>query len=142
MSSLVEVAEYLVLKAVTGARWVIDILYEYFVAGKSLSAVARGFGVSRAMVRCYVDRVRSKCLYSDARARALIKALYPIVRSIEPVFVCSEEIGRCICMLCNEAVSPRNRDFHILDFHRDYLEARVSKVIEELRRRCNNGRRT
>ncbi|MBW2675539.1 MAG: hypothetical protein JRD89_19370 [Deltaproteobacteria bacterium] len=137
--TLRDVARYLVVKALVG-RNIIEPLYEYLVLNKPISEVAERHGLTKNQLRGYADRIREKSFGSYARARAYLKALYPFIKKIKPIFICDED-GYCMCVLCKKVVGNGGYERHIETNHLDVVVKHVYTIIESVREKILNGRK-
>jgi len=141
-SNFKEVLRYLVVKALTDKN-VVKILYDYFVENISPSVLASKYGVSKYQVRGYIQRIADKM--SHARARAVIKHVYPYLISAEDIF---EYDGHAFfkCKLCGieipngfERVSFAMYD-HLTKKHADYIDVVVNRIIDILKQNISRSR--
>ena len=129
------VLEYMVTKKLSGELKFLVALREYFINNESPSDIAVRLGVSKFVVRGWIQRVLEKCGGSHARARKVITAALPYVLRVDTIVLRVD--GSVYCLVCGRKMKsePGAIFSHIYNEHRD-LVLRVAEMIErELR--CN-----
>lgn len=133
---IVQVLRYLVTHALAGNMHVIDGLYDYFVNRASPSEIGARYGLSKHVVRGWVQRIIEK-VPSFERARVLIKHLVPYVRKIRPVMERVDD-NRVRCRLCGEKMIRSLARDHVERYHGDLVDEYVYSIIELLSRSLNS----
>ena len=128
------VVRYLVTKRLAGDVRVLLAVKEAVVDWRSPSEVGRKFGMSKYMVRGYVQRVEEKA-GGHRLATLIVERAWREIYRLEPVVV---RVGCCwVCLICNEVIAESPL-VHIRRYHSELVEQAVDTVLE---RAFNGGRR-
>jgi len=126
---------YLVLKSFADPV-VVEALYRMYIDNASLSDVARELGLeNKGVARGYKQRIQERLGFSSARA--VIKTLYPYLRSIEPIIEYSR--GTATCRLCGAVIIGNGykklkhiATLHVFHDHKELVEEYTEKAIRYL----------
>jgi hypothetical protein len=128
LSRVASVAGYLVVKALCNEQRVLRAL-ELWSFGAGPSRIALETGLSKDQVRGYVQRVYER-LQSYSRVVAVLKALIPLVKALEPIVV------NGVCRVCGAHVGEAYTALmHVRSRHRDLVEKHVFEILCELKKR-------
>ena len=130
-SRVLDVARYLVVKALAGRRGIVEAIYMYYTGNGSIAAMAHRLGVRKHQLRGYIQRVAEKA-GSAKEARILVKHVAPaVLRVVRPIIVDGGSVYRCT--LCGETFThPYVAEIHVSQQHEDVVERCIDAVIDEL----------
>ena len=131
MARVTRVLRYLLLKALSGKRFVIDIARMYFVENASPRDIASALGLSKHSVRGYINRIESMCGGYNS-ARKLVKLLVDEVETV-PSVVERKDVKRFVCRVCGYIVADPER--HLETHHPEVLDREMRRVVEAVRKR-------
>jgi len=116
---VIDAVRYLVVKQITDPI-VVEVLYRYFVEDVPISEIAKVYGFTKHQVRGYIQRITEKVRYR--RGRALLKVLYPFLRTLKPIVDVYGETARCrICGF----IAP-------IQFMAEHIHRRHEELVEDL----------
>ena len=126
----VELAEHVVVRVLAGQLRVLEAV-RGVAEGASPVDVALRYGVSKPMVRGWVERVRSK-VFGRFWERKFLR-VYSAVRrvGVEPIIIWFNGHGECL-MCGYHCSSWASATHHVITMHRVLVDYYVTKVLKEV----------
>jgi len=121
---VIDAVRYLVVKQITDPV-VVEVLYKYFVEDIPISELVERYKLTKHQVRGYIQRINEKVGYR--RGRALLKVLYPFLRTLKPIVDVRGGMARC--RICGFTAPIQFMSEHIHRSHEELVEDLIQQAI-------------